>query len=236
MGSVRSRTLGTGGARRCAQVRPKREVDSQFLVYLAGHHPVPGPALRRGSRRASRQASSPRPCLRPPAAGSIGSAAWSGRSRLGRIGDGAGGRARPVAGRRRSADEGAAGARDPAGETARVRSPPTATLSHLLLFDRMRRRGDRAGRGGRDKPGATANLLPDGGLWLRAPDGRPDRADGDRVGRAGGGRRGRRGAGRYALTVPGGPGARTHVPGWPRRRRGIRRRLQARTPSSCRWR
>ena len=91
-----------------------------------------------------------------------------------------------------------------------MRVPADPTLGHLLVFH-----APSVGIGPVDvleviRVPNRPDLLPDGGFWLRAPDGDLLAPTADRARRSGGGRRPRRHP-RVTLTVPGGPGERTRV-------------------------
>jgi hypothetical protein len=186
------------------------EVDDRFLVYLAGHHPYrdrlfvaahdeplpPGPFLETLPPAADRWVYRVRSVDR---AGHVSAGSATARVVV-RVPSLLAG-APPVRAPRQPAD---------APETLRVRVPADATLSHLLLFH-----APSVGTGPVEVTEISRvpnrpDLLPEGGLWLRAPDGdliapTATALDGPAVVVAADGSR------EATLTVPGGPGERTRV-------------------------
>lgn len=186
------------------------EVDNRFLVYLAGHHPY----RDRLFAAAHDEPLPPGPFAEtlPPAADR-----WIYRVRsvdgAGHVSAGSA-TARAVV-RVPSLLAGAPPLKAPPQpgdppETLRVRIPADATLSHLLFFH-----APSVGVGPVEVTEVSRvpnrpDLLPDGGLWLRTPDGEllaPTTValDGPGVVVAADGSR------ELVLTVPGGPGDRTRV-------------------------
>jgi hypothetical protein len=186
------------------------DVDNRFLVYLAGHHPyrdrlfvaahdeplAPGPFAETLPPAADRWVYRIRSV---DAAGHVSAGSATARVVV-RVPSLLAG-APPVKAPRQPADP---------PERLRVRVPADATLSHLLFFH-----APSVGPGPVEVTEVSRvpnrpDLLPDGGLWLRAPGGdllapTAIALDGPTVVVAADGSR------EIMLTVPGGPGERTRV-------------------------